>query len=79
MRGPVGICLDAGGKVWVSAVNGRVQQYTADGEYLRGLDAEPGSEPGEFMAPHGVAVDGRGELFVVDSYNHRVQKFATGR
>ena len=79
LRGPVGICLDAGGKVWVSAVNGRVQQYSADGKYLRGLDEEPGNGPGQFMAPHGVAVDGRGDLYVVDSYNHRVQKFATGR
>ena len=57
LRGPVGICLDAGGKVWVSAVNGRVQQYSADGEYLRGLDEEPGAGPRKV---HGPARGGRG-------------------
>jgi sugar lactone lactonase YvrE len=79
MQGPVGICLDAEGKVWVSAVNGRVQQYSTTGQYLRGLTEEPGSKPGQFKAPHGVALDGEGNLYVVDGYNHRIQKFATRR
>ena len=34
-----------------------------------------GSAPGQFYAPHGIAINSRGEIFVVDSYNHRVQKF----
>jgi sugar lactone lactonase YvrE len=76
LRGPVGICIDATGRVWVSAVSGRVQQFTRDGKYLRGLGKGPGSEPGEFLAPHGLALDGRGHLYVVDAFNHRIQKFA---
>jgi sugar lactone lactonase YvrE len=78
LRGPIGICFDAAGRVWVSAVSGRVQQFTADGKYLRGAGAGQGSGPGQFLAPHGVVTDGRGGLYVVDAYNHRVQKFDVG-
>lgn len=34
-----------------------------------------GSEPGEFAVPTGAAYDTSGNLFVVDSWNHRIQKF----
>ncbi|MHC5539423.1 NHL repeat-containing protein [Singulisphaera rosea] len=76
LKGPVGLCVD-GETLWVTSVNGRVQQFTLGGKYLRGLTEEPGSEPGQFMAPHGVALDREGNLYVVDAFNHRVQKFAT--
>jgi sugar lactone lactonase YvrE len=76
LKGPVGICVDHG-SVWVTSVNGRVQQFTPEGKFLRGLTAEPGSSPGQFMAPHGVVLDRQRNLYVVDAYNHRVQKFAT--
>lgn len=77
MRGAVGICVDDKDRVWVSSVGGRVQQFSSQGRYLRGLTDEPGTEPGQFTAPHGVAVDSKGGLYVVDSYNHRIQKFTT--
>jgi sugar lactone lactonase YvrE len=79
LRGAVGICIDDDGNVWVASVNGRVQQFSNTGKYLRGLTDEPGSEPGQFMAPHGVAIDPKGNLYVVDAYNHRIQRFATRR
>lgn len=76
LKGPIGICIDRHDRPWISAVSGRVQQFTSDGRYLRGIGARQGNMPGQFLAPHGVAVDGRGHLYVVDAYNHRVQKFA---
>lgn len=76
LKGPVGLCVD-GETLWVTSVNGRVQQFTSEGKYLRGLTEEPGNGPGQFMAPHGVALDREGNLYVVDAFNHRVQKFAT--
>lgn len=75
LQGPIAICIDKHDRVWVSAVCGRIQQFTTDGEYLRGFGSA-GSEPGEFYAPHGLAFDSAGNLYVVDAFNHRIQKFA---
>lgn len=73
--GPIGIAMDAKGRVWVTAVSGRVQCFTPEGKYLGGFGDTQGKEPGQFYAPHGIAISPRGEIFVVDSYNHRIQKF----
>jgi hypothetical protein len=61
--------------VWVSAVCGRIQQFTDAGKYLRGFGG-PGTGPGQFYAPHALTLDSRGHLSVVDAFNHRIQKFA---
>ena len=37
-----------------------------------------GSGDGQFRSPDGVAVNARGQVFVTDSQNHRIQKF-TGK
>lgn len=37
---------------------------------------KPGQGPGEFKEPKGVAVDARGNIFVADTLNHRIQKFS---
>jgi acetyl esterase/lipase/DNA-binding beta-propeller fold protein YncE len=75
LQGPVSICLDRHDRIWVSAVSGRIQQFTNEGTYLRGFGTS-GTEPGQFYAPHGLAFDSRGHLYIVDAFNHRVQKFA---
>ena len=75
LQGPIAICLDKQGRVWVRAASGRVQQFSESGKYLRGIGDQPGSKPGELLAPHGIAIDSRGHPFVVDAYNHRIQKF----
>src|SRR5579862_5253082 len=36
----------------------------------------PGTAAGEFAAPGGLAVDGSGNLYVADSYNHRIQRIS---
>lgn len=73
--GPIGICVDRADRLWIAAVSGRVQCFTGDGRFVGGIGGTQGTGPGQFSAPHGVAVNSRDELFVVDSYNHRVQKF----
>lgn len=77
MRGPTGICFDAQGRLWVNAIGGRIQQFTEKGEFLSGF-GEEGTGPGQFYAPHGLAIDSHGCLYIVDAYNHRVQKFEVG-
>jgi len=77
LQGPVSICVDKQDRVWVSAVSGRIQQFSSDGALLGGFGSA-GTEPGQFHAPHGLAIDSRGHLYVVDAFNHRIQKFDVG-
>lgn len=76
MGGPISLCIDRDDRVWVSATNHRVQQFTNDGQYLQGLGGD-GSEPGQFHFPHGIALDSQECLYVADTMNGRIQKFAT--
>ncbi len=75
--GPIGIAVDRAGRVWVSATNNRVQLFTNQGKYLCGLGGA-GAAPGQFHLPHGLALDGRDCLYVADTMNGRIQKFAPG-
>jgi hypothetical protein len=38
-----------------------------------------GTGDGEFNNPSGIAVDSNGYIYVADTYNHRIQKFDSGR
>lgn len=74
--GPISVCVDRSDRVWVSATNNRVQQFSNDGKYLRGVGGE-GTEPGRFRLPHGIALDSRECLYITDTMNGRIQKFAS--
>lgn len=76
MGGPISLCVDRHDRVWVSATNNRVQQFTNDGTFLHGIGRE-GSEPGQFHLPHGLALDSQDCLYVADTMNGRIQKFGT--
>ena len=54
--------------------NARIVKFSADGTYLKEW-GEAGSDPGQFNAPHGLAMDSRGRLFVADRGNNRIQIF----
>ena len=75
LLGPIAIAIDAKDQVWVTSTNHHVQQFAADGRYVRGLGGE-GSELGQFRLPHGLAFDSQQHLYVADSRNSRIQKFA---
>ena len=74
MQGPTGITVDPNGQLWANSIGGRIQQFSEQGDYLDGF-GEEGTGPGQFYAPHGIAIDSKGNLYVVDSFNHRIQKF----
>lgn len=79
-RFPAGIAVSDRGEVYVAdAFNHRVQVFTAEGEYLRqwggigfGLG---GSWPGWFLLAKEIALDASGDVYVVDAFNGRLQKF----
>lgn len=75
MGGPISLCVDQQDRIWVSATNNRVQLFTADGKYLCGIGGL-GIDPGQFHLPHGLALDSKGCLYVADTMNFRIQKFA---
>lgn len=75
LSGPIALCMGRNDTLWVSAAGGRVQCFSLGGRCLLSFGEQQGSEPGQFIAPHGVAVDSRGDLYVVDAFNHRIQKF----
>ena len=54
--------------------NARVHRYAPDGTLVASWGA-PGSQPGEFNIPHGIAVDRGGRVYVADRENSRIQIF----
>jgi sugar lactone lactonase YvrE len=73
--GPIAVLVDHHDRVWVSSLNDRVQLFTPEGKYLLGIGATD-KEPGQFARPHGMALDSKGNLYVADGGNQRIQKFA---
>ena len=59
--------------------NTRVVKFDRHGKYLLAWGTS-GSGPGQFLRPHGIAVDASGRVYVVDRTNQRIQIFdANGR
>jgi tripartite motif-containing protein 71 len=82
---PYDLALDASGNIYVSeptpfsAGNDRIQKLSPSGVPLVTWGG-PGSGAGQFNNPTGLAIDSQGHVFVVDSYNNRIQEFsATGQ
>jgi DNA-binding beta-propeller fold protein YncE len=73
---PTNLALSPDGEMYVSDGygNARVHKFSAEGRLLLSW-GEPGSGPGQFALPHGIAVDRRGTVYVADRENSRVQLF----
>ena len=76
---PCGMTMGGDGLLYVGELNGvalmegalgighRVSIYSREGELLARLgDPEEGEEAGRFIAPHGMAVDSRGDIYVAE-------------
>jgi len=74
---PDGMCMDNAGLIYIGELLGqvgledcptlghRIGVYTKDGKRLARLgDPDLGDGPGQFIAPHGLATDSRGNLYV---------------
>ena len=51
---------------------------TANGAYLSSIGGGWGSYSGQMRNPKGVALDTQGSVYITDSRNSRIQKFAPG-
>jgi DNA-binding beta-propeller fold protein YncE len=54
--------------------NHRVQKFTTEGQFVSSF-GRAGRRDGELDQPWGIARNSRGRMFVLDTYNHRVQRF----
>ena len=73
--GTTDVTFAAGGRLFISDGygNARVLEYTSAGKRVK-VWGSPGSGPGQFQIPHGIAVAGN-VLYVADRTNARVQLF----
>lgn len=73
---PTNLALASDGAMYVSDGygNARVHKFSADGRLLLSW-GEPGSGPGQFQVPHGIAVGRDGTVYVADRENSRLQLF----
>jgi len=54
--------------------NSRVIKFSKEGKYLFEW-GKKGNSPGEFNIPHGIDLDAKGNIYVADRENNRIQKF----
>jgi DNA-binding beta-propeller fold protein YncE len=74
---PTNLALSATGEMYVTDGygNARVHKFAPGGRLIFSW-GEPGSGPGQFHLPHGIAVDPEGLVYVADRENSRVQVFS---
>src|SRR5262249_1086225 len=73
---PTNVALSPEGNLYITDGygNARVHAFAPDGRLLFSWGA-PGTGPGQFRVPHGIAIDKHGTLFVCDRENSRIQLF----
>ena len=55
-------------------INSRVAKVDKDGNWVKSW-GDRGKEPGQFNTPHSIAADAKGNVYVADRGNHRIQVF----
>ena len=73
---PTDVAVASDGSFYVSDGygNSRIVKFSREGRRLFAW-GKKGSVPGEFNLPHGVSLDSKGNVFVADRENNRIQKF----
>ncbi len=74
---PTNVALAPSGELFISDGygNARIHKFSADGRLLLSWGS-PGTGPGQFQVPHGIAVDRNGTVYVADRENSRLQLFS---
>ena len=73
---PTDVAFDADASFYVADGygNSRIIKFSAEGKYLLEW-GRPGKGEGEFDTPHSIDVDAKGNVYVADRENKRIQKF----
>jgi DNA-binding beta-propeller fold protein YncE len=76
---PTNLALSPAGEIYITDGYGncRVHVFSSDGKLLRSW-GDPGTGPGQFNLPHGIAVSQKGIVYVADRQNNRIQLFTPG-
>src|SRR6202030_2743396 len=76
-RQPTDVAWDNDGNTFISDgyINSRVAKYDKNGDWVTSFGT-PGNKPGEFNTPHGIANDAKGNIYVADRGNKRIQVFS---
>src|SRR5262249_54031419 len=73
---PTNVAIARSGDLYITDGygNSRVHKFSAEGKLLFSW-GEPGTGPGQFNLPHGIALDRHGLVYVADRENSRIQIF----
>jgi hypothetical protein len=70
------VTWDPAGNTFISDgyINSRVAKADKNGNWIKSW-GERGNKPGEFNTPHSIAADAKGNIYVADRFNRRIQVF----
>jgi streptogramin lyase len=75
-RQPTDVTWDTHGNIFISDgyINSRVAKFDKNGDWVKQW-GDRGKEPGQFNTPHSIAADAKGNIYVADRGNRRIQVF----
>jgi len=79
LQGPRGVAVDGAGFIYVAdSGNHRIQKFAPDGQFVAAFGRQSFADdeigvPLGFNEPWGLAVDENGDIYVADTWNHRIQ------
>src|SRR5712664_57039 len=70
------VTWDPAGNAYISDgyINSRVAKVDRNGNWLKSF-GDPGAQPGQLNTPHSIAADAKGNIYVADRGNRRIQVF----
>ena len=76
-RQPTDVTWDPQGNIFISDgyINSRVAKYDKNGDWVKSWGKPGRTAPGELNTPHSIAADAKGNIYVADRGNRRIQVF----
>ncbi|HUC76338.1 MAG TPA: peptidyl-alpha-hydroxyglycine alpha-amidating lyase family protein [Vicinamibacterales bacterium] len=74
-RQPTDVAWDADGAIYISDgyINSRIAKFTKDGDWVMSMGEPGGGKLGNLNTPHSIANDAKGNIYVADRGNRRIQ------